>query len=74
MDHENKNDSLPKKKVRFYHHILDFEHLNRTTIFIITETVDYIPINSYSFTIPQSYKTNFLIEEFDEIAYTYCPN
>ena len=75
MDHEYKNDNQAKKKIRFYNHILDLEHLNRTTIYIITETVDYIPVHSYSFAIPSlSFKTNSFIEKLDEITYAYYPN
>lgn len=75
MDHENNNDYQAKKKVRFYHHILDLEHINRTTIYIITETVDNVPLNSYSFAVPSlSFRTISFIKELDEITYAYYPN
>lgn len=57
-----------------YHHEIDLECINGTTIWLITEIADCEPQRTYYYKIPNQYKDNSLLGELHERYCQYCPN
>lgn len=60
--------------VKIYHHELDLEYLHNKTYFLITEIINGVPINTYYYRIPDSYKDDRLLGELHERYCMYSPN
>lgn len=60
--------------VRIYHHELDLEYVYNRTYFLITEIIDGVPLHTYYYRIPDSYKDERLLGELHERYCPYSPN
>jgi hypothetical protein len=74
MEGENGKINVKRNKVRIYQSFLNLEYESNSTFMIITETVDFIPIRTYYYKIPESFKSNNCVKELDELPTPYCPN
>jgi hypothetical protein len=72
---EWKKGSTPhRKNIMIYQHEIDLECMNGTTYWVITEIVDYVPVRTFYYKIPEDYKKNGLLGKIHELYNPYCPN
>ena len=69
-----KNSASSRANIKIYQHELNLEYFSGTTYWILTEVVDNVPVRTFYFKIPQSYKDNHLLGGMHERYCTYCPN
>jgi hypothetical protein len=73
MKRQKKSESS-RTNLMIYHHELNLECSTGTTYWIITEIVDNVPVGTYYYKIPESYKDNHLLGEMHEKYCMYSPN
>jgi hypothetical protein len=74
MKRQRKDTSF-RPDVLIYHHEIDLENINGTTIWLITEiAVGGEPQRTYYYQIPSNYKDDSLLGELHERYAKYCPN
>jgi hypothetical protein len=73
MKRQKKNAS-GRTNLMIYHHELNLESTPGTTYWIITEVVNNVPVGTYYYKIPESYKDNHLLGEMHEKYCMYSPN
>jgi hypothetical protein len=71
---KQKKNTPSNSNVSIYHNELDLEYLYNKTYFLITEIVDGVPLHTYYYRIPDSYKDERLLGELHERYCPYSPN
>lgn len=69
-----KKSTISGTNIMIYHHELDLEYLYNKTYFLITEIVDGVPLHTYYYKIPDSFKDERLLGELHERYCPYSPN
>jgi hypothetical protein len=71
---KNRKNSKTKKVVTIHHFLLDLQKENKTMFFVLTEMVDYVPVNVFLYKIPTTYfDETFDFKHLEKYA-AYCPN
>lgn len=73
MKGQTKSES-GSNNTKIYHNELNLEYSTGTTYWLITEVVDNIPVRTFFYRIPDSYKNNSLLGGMHERYCMYCPN
>lgn len=70
----NKKSALDTTNIKIYQNELNLEHSSGTTYWILTEVINDVPVRTFYFKIPDSYKDNHLLGGMHERYCMYSPN
>jgi hypothetical protein len=69
---ESQKHNHNSKRIMIFQNELDFNY--ETLYFVFTEIEDGVPLRTYYYKIPESYKDSRLLGQLHERYYPYCPN
>ena len=69
-----KKSTSGRKNLEIYHHELNLDGIGGFTYWLITEAMNGVPLRTYYYQIPESYKNDSLLGKMLEKYCTYSPN